>query len=389
MARAVKTKINEKYGFPLFSQFFSTEFLVSGEKLRVSDIWGLWHYIIKRYKNRFPSTDYPFLLSLVEQAQYFYLAASTAPLKSQPLLYYYSFLNISKVFLTLRDPSLKASGKEYNHGIDCCNINKRTRLNNAYVSLKSLIEDSGSMKKISVAYHLSKSLGDNIQKTTIGGIEYNKGPWDFSVKSLFQACVGIHRTVSESFKEKEHFIRLNDPIIWKTGKNLDFKSSVDITPDILIKLQNAGYNITRDDATNIYSVHFRHTASKSSLVRKDYIDFADSIKKQGIWHYNALSENRMYICPFRFNKMAGEAQYTLKTPIATPNLRLSSGTVIYFIMFFLGSITRYHPYLFESLLSDKDIWMIGEFLKTQPYQFMNILLSTLMSTPLFTSRMPQ
>ncbi len=47
-------------------------------------------------------------------------------------------------------------------------------------------------------------------------------------------------------------------------------------------------------------------------------------------------------------------------------------------MFFLGSITRYHLYMFESILSDKNIWMIGEFLKTQPPQFMNILLSKLL-----------
>ena len=44
--------------------------------------------------------------------------------------------------------------------------------------------------------------------------------------------------------------------------------------------------------------------------------------------------------------------------------------------------------MFESILSDKDIWMIGEFLKTQPYQYMNILLSKLLSTPILGSRMP-
>ncbi len=283
MARAVKLELTAKYGFPLFRQSFSTEFLVSGEKLRVSDIWRLWHYIIKRYKNRFPSTDYPFLLSLVEQAQNFYLAASSAPLKSQPLLYYYSFLNISKVFLTLRNPSLKTSGKEYNHGIDCCNINKKTRLNNATVSLKSLIDDSGSMKKISVAYHLSKELGDNIRKTTIGGIEYNKGPWDFSVKSLFHACVGIHRTVSESFKEKEHFIRLNDPKIWKTGKNLEFESSVDISPDIQTMLQNAGYDIAHDATTNLYSIRF---TQEMTLLSEDQFNE----NRQSVWFVEKSSE---------------------------------------------------------------------------------------------------
>lgn len=93
MAKPKTKGIELKYGFPLFTQDKSTEFLVSGEKLRVADIWGLWHYIIKRYKKRFPSTNYEFLLSLVEQSQYFYIAASSAPLKSQPakLLFFFEY----------------------------------------------------------------------------------------------------------------------------------------------------------------------------------------------------------------------------------------------------------------------------------------------------------
>lgn len=47
MAKPKTKGIELKYGFPLFTQDTSTEFLVSGEKLRVADIWGLWHYIIK------------------------------------------------------------------------------------------------------------------------------------------------------------------------------------------------------------------------------------------------------------------------------------------------------------------------------------------------------
>lgn len=57
MAKTITKGIESKYGFPLFTQSESTEFLVTGVKLRVSDIWGLWHYIIKRYKKRFPSTN--------------------------------------------------------------------------------------------------------------------------------------------------------------------------------------------------------------------------------------------------------------------------------------------------------------------------------------------
>lgn len=44
-------------------------------------------------------------------------------------------------------------------------------------------------------------------------------------------------------------------------------------------------------------------------------------------------------------------------------------------MFFFGSITRYYPFLFDSLLSEKELWIISEFLKTQPMQFLHLVSS--------------
>jgi len=42
---------------------------------------------------------------------------------------------------------------------------------------------------------------------------------------------------------------------------------------------------------------------------------------------------------------------------------------IYAIMFYLGSITRYKPYDFDRIVAGRFTWLIGEFLKTQPAQF--------------------
>lgn len=243
MAKPKTKGIELKYGFPLFSQDKSTEFLVFGEELRVADIWGLWHYIIKRYKKRFPSTNYEFLLSLVEQSQYFYIAASSAPLKSQTLLYCYSFLNIAMVFITLRDPAFETSGLEYHHGIESCKINKHSKLKNSYVELVCLIDSHGTKRKISVAYHLARELGDNIEQVIPPVPGINMGSWRFNLKSLFQDCIGIHRTVSESFKEKDHLVRIQGSTLWKTGRNLNFKCHSYTDVDKSIELKNAGYDI--------------------------------------------------------------------------------------------------------------------------------------------------
>lgn len=326
---------------------------------------------------------------MVEQSQYFYIAAASAPLKSQPLLYYYSFLNIAKVFITLRNPSFETSGLEYHHGIESCKINKHSKLKSAYVQLVCLIDRNGNKKKISVAYHLARELGDNIEQSVPPVPGINSGPWSFNLKSLFQSCIGIHRTVSESFKEKEHFIRIVDSKLLKTGRNLNFKCVTHADTDKRNGLTSAGYDAVHNPDLDTTEVNFRFTAGSSKIKQADYINHAKLINDLGIWYYNTNDENRMYVSQMAFSIRPGDSYYTLNPRTgANDFIRLSSATIIYFIMFFLGSITRYHPYMFESILSDKDIWMIGEFLKTQPPQFMIILLSKLLSTPIFGSRMP-
>ena len=131
-------QIKAQYGFPLFVKDTSTDYLLKAEKIRVSDIWALWHYIIKSEKKRFPGrTNYSFLLSVLEQSQYFYEAASLAPIKSQPLLYYYSFLNIAKAAIVLNNSTLLTSGLEFNHGIDSCSINSTTQLQDCFIKIKN------------------------------------------------------------------------------------------------------------------------------------------------------------------------------------------------------------------------------------------------------------
>ena len=99
----------------------------------------------------------------------------------------------------------------------------------------------------------------------------------------------------------------------------------------------------------------------------------------------------MYINSNHLIKDASNIYKFLPLNATDPNvqqLTLSSATVIYYLMFFFGSITRYHPYLFEKVLSEKEIWLVSEFLKTQPLQFLLLLTSKVLGKPLYTSRMP-
>jgi len=382
-------QIKAQYGFPLFVNGNSTDYLLKAEKIRVSDIWALWHYIIKSEKKRFPGrTNYSFLLSVLEQAQYFYEAASLAPIKSQPLLYYYSFLNIAKAAIVLKDSNLLLSGLEFNHGIDSCKINGNYQLNDCFVLIKNLKDTTGTSQKISVAYELARLFGDDIEFKLPNPAGHDNGPWKIDVISLLKSCIGIHRTVSETFKVQESFVRIEDPIIEKGGRLLSYKGIISATPNVRSLLNAAGYNLQEINQKWYFKEDFNMPSS--NLSRSIFHSFSGDLLAKGLWTYTTGDEYRLYI---NSNHLIKNIDKYVFLPLNTtqPNIQkltLSSATIIYYLMFFFGSITRYHPYLFEKVLSEKEIWLVSEFLKTQPLQFILLLTSKIIGKPLYTSRMP-
>ncbi len=384
--------IKPQYGFPLFTRIKSSDYILKSERIRVSDIWALWHHVIKSEKKRFPgTTDYSFLVSVLEQAQYFYEAATLAPVKSQPLLYYYSFLNLAKAVIVLNNPSWLATNLEFNHGIDACQIKNTTQLADCSVCIKNLISQNGNRQKISVAYELSLFLGDT-PRFLLPPIDkgHDNGPWKINVISLFQSCIGIHRTVCETYKKEESFTRINDIELKKEGRNLCFEGTIHSTPLTLTELSNANYFIK--ESNSISKIIENHSMINNNLSRMEFFLFSTKLLKKGLWTYTTSDEYRLYINPNRFMKSPEDGIYRLKKYDAKDTeiepIVLSSASIIYFIMFFLGSITRYHPYLFEKILSDKEIWMVSEFLKTQPFQFLMLVTSRILGRPILSSKMP-
>ena len=383
-------QIKAQYGFPYFIKESSTDYLLRAEKNRVSDVWALWHYIIKSEKKRFPGrTDYPFLLSVLEQAQYFYEAASLAPIKSKPLLYYYSFLNIAKAAIVLTDSTWITNNLEFNHGIDSCSINSSAQLQNCFVTVKNLKDTHGISQKISVAYELSRLFGDNIEFMLPNPPNHDNGPWKIDIISLLKSCIGIHRTVSETFKSKESFVRIETPIIEKEGRQLVYKGMINCTTHDRSLLTTAGYIL--EEINLKWYLKEDYNMPTSYLSREIFYQFSKNISSKGLWSYTTGDEYRLYINPNHLIKDINNIYKFAPFNRTQPNVKellLSSATVIYYLMFFFGSITRYHPYLFEKVLSEKEIWMVSEFLKTQPLQFLLLLTSKVLGRPLYTSRMP-
>lgn len=335
------------FGFPLFTTQ-KTETSIKNQKLRISDIWALWEYIIMKRTNLRSSTRH-FLQTLLEQAQYFYETAVAAPIKSQPLLYYYSFLNFAKIIIAIKnryDETLS-----YQHGIET-QVDSTTNFTNAEISIKQLNPRS----KISVAKFFCDAMGDT----------FPAYPMKLKIADCMRACVAIHRTYCEIFKENEMYYRLDNIKLEKSGKNLIYKAVVHKCNDNIQRQLNAlGYNINKKNG----EFHFQesYTMPNYNVTRDSYYNFSQTLKNKGLWYYISGDDFRTYVS-------------------TDTNTRYSMEAMIYCVMFFFGSVTRYHPYFFDSILNKEQKWMVSEFLNTLPKQFLYLTTSKATGITVLKSR---
>jgi hypothetical protein len=322
------TKIDYKYGFPLFTRN-SYPINISSDKIIISDIWSFWDYLIKK-KNK----DKAFLFSLLHQARNFYEVAEKSEMKSKPLLYYYSFLNFSKILIHLEQNN--PISQNYNHGIGEKN-------NHSFSNVTIDIHKSNTPhhpNNKSIAYELLSIFGDDTSQFST-----NTNKITINLKNFFSHCVGVHRAYSQIYIQKEHFHKLKEEKIYKDGLNMFFKATVQCSSTERQSLISRGYSI---DPNNI--ITWNITRNSYNVTANDYYTLSQEVKNSGIWYF------------------IGNQGYTLYIS-SNQNYRYSPEIIIYNMMFYLGSITRYHPYLFDKIFSDKEQWLMSEFLTTQPKQY--------------------
>ncbi|WP_413664640.1 YaaC family protein [Microbulbifer sp. CNSA002] len=321
-------EVEEKYGFPLFAKSSSVVNLGKNEKLVISDIWSFWDYVIKKATTDKKGED--FLRSLLEQAKHFYQTAEGSPVKSQPLLYYYSFLNLSKIMINLTGTF--GPNKMYMHGM-------KENHNHKFI-YSEIVKQKQKHLIVQVAHELVSLFDSNMPTNDL----------TLNAKDILNHCVGVHRAYSEIYNQPEIFVRIKTSGLYKHGKKLIFKAILQCSQPQKAELIARGYDISTDDNGSIIYTESL-TMSSYQPIRADYSDLSKKIKSKGIWYFIGHNGYTMYLS-------------------TCPDNRYSQESIIYMMMFYLGSITRYHPYMFDKIFSDKEQWLMSEFLSTQPKQFL-------------------
>ncbi|EKS7870923.1 hypothetical protein QCQ72_005994 [Bacillus cereus] len=309
----------------------------NGKSVLVSDPWEYVELWLKRNNKNNDALVY------WQQAKQFYEATLSLPLTSAPLTSYYCFLNATKTLLLIR--GIKFSDM---HRVSGYQKKSRLSLNNEMVILKP----GGILPS------LCKYLNDSIPVVN-PKVEY-------SLKELLKNLVYIHRTYCLTYTSeanKELFIPLNDVFFVKKDKSNEcwFCAEIDekyATQHTLNKINNS---FERD-------INFENR-------------FIVRFKKRSIWEGNQTVKTTKFINYYK--RIRKNVQYItgtssrwyIKRNNSKEVIPMSSLSITFAAMHRISELSRYEPVTLSKHLNSQQNWLLSEFIKSAPYQFIHEIAS--------------
>lgn len=320
-----------------------------------------WSYLRFWIRDNFPATGRDDALELAKQAERFYRIALVASSDTSPLLWYYSFLNLSKVLL-LKTPSTytPAEVEHATHGIadPANNSQGYVKLTKQNVTVFG-VRTTKNPIRLQVFPALCEALGTPVSFAA-GTTSKN-----ISISSLLSHIVSIHRAYGTAYDKPLKFCKVDinaserrNPSgkageLWHalSLESLDVRAANASVKDFEIggKIKAvapgaSGFHAYETPLSNFSNTNF---INKLTTQRADLRSIVHPIILMNGYRY--------YLHP---------DEDVLRQPCS-----------IYAVMFYLGSIVRYKPQRFSSLIGNKYHWLIEEFLQVAPKQFVTLMIN--------------
>jgi hypothetical protein len=313
-----------------------------------SDVWAfLRHHSRKALKKDRERAAIAYL----DQAFEFFTAAANPRVSSRPLLYYYSFLNLTKVFLLHQGLAIIPAAR---HGLSDprANIKKRLAFEGQSVKTEARAQDHSA-----IFPELVNALGGNV----------GNFPREFRIVELLKQMPGIHRTFCKIADTGECFCPLDKTEIYSDGTHVWVrlvlrrgKRDVERTIKQLKRRRSFMREFTQVDSGSFLGKEMWFDSlpvpGQRRGIDRAIMTLRERIGSIGVWAILTDAGYRHYFGTFK------------------PAERLPQLCSVYAAMFYLGSVTRYKPYDFDRII-EKHSWLISEFLETQPSQFLHIVAS--------------
>lgn len=320
-----------------------------------------WSYLRYWIRDNYPKPSSGDALELARQAERFYRIAAHASSDTSPLLWYYCFLNLSKALL-LKAPSiyLPDEVEHATHGIAELADNSAgyVTLSKQKVSVYG-VRTTKAPVKLQVFPALCEALGTPLVFST------GQSSIKLSIKSLLSHIVCVHRAFSTAYDAPLKFCKAEIVAMEQraaSGKSGEMWHALDIESlDVraaVVQVKDfekaAGIRAVApsSEGHHTYETQLSHFSNTNFLSRLA----AQRAELRRVVHPLILPQGyRYYLYP------EGDV--------------LAQPASIYAVVFYLGSIVRYKPQRFASLIGNKYHWLVEEFLQVAPKQFVALVIN--------------
>lgn len=320
---------------------------LTGRTVIVADRWEYIRFFLKNKKRNKNAAEKA--LFYWNQAEEFYKSSKGLSMTSAPLSLYYCFLNATKALLELKEPN--NSHYSQFHGVTGNN-------GNTNIAKPKLDEQTIKIKRNGVCPALLDFLDGN--KGLIGST--------YDLGKLLANLVYIHRTyaISQGISQrKEMFIPLDGVyFVRKPDKYIIVNAKID---EKYIKHVNVKNNslprvsvYTNKDETRL---SWRKARMKLNNIR-------NVSSNQNLVNYHR--EVRKY---FQEISSGINSRWYFKDYNNAECVDLPPMVIMYMCMHRLSELSRYEPHILKSYLDKEHSWLLSEFIKATPFQFINMIAS--------------
>lgn len=286
--------------------------------------------------------------SCVRQADEYFSSAVRASPRTAPLLHYYSMLNLSKALIYLERPERLVHENDLLHGLTDRNRVKDRKT----FSLKN--------ERVTVQ---QRGVFNSLHFVLAG--KELKAQTAYSVTELFPYCTWLTSELEDVFGRPSRLIHVSVRLALNRESNRIFVTAAVPKDEVVARLKRASRFAT--EAPEFFSL-FDPVASddpsvlsyESSSVPADQPgELAAALRTLRLYRY------------FKYSEDSGEYVLPLGTePLPEP-------CVLFAVTFYLGSLVRYQPHIYDHLLGTKDAYLLESFIGQCPIAFSYVMLNHL------------
>ena len=297
-----------------------------------------------------PQNSFRLFQAFIRQAKTFYRSAENLDYRSSPLNHYYSFLNLAKAYILVNQPQF--TGRRSGHGLGF-NLG-RGRLSKQFVTAGKRGVFHSFYREI-----MGKQLQHGVQlnvATLLGycsdiGVEYQIGGFGRHRGSPAKIAIVSDRRANDCWL----LVAIRDfDILEPYQKSLRvfniLMEEVDLPNPRARELFEIMGEFKRGFRFFQSRARYPHRDGNIIPARKIIADWSNATKVFLTVHPYRDGFDFVLNPPLRV---------TLQVPIKEP-------LALYAVIYFLGSLVRYHPEFLESLLASRDAWIIERFTKSAP-----------------------